>query len=80
MSYKYISRKDLQVGDEVYDIEPIEDSPSTSLIKMELVEITDNHLLFKSISGEQYYNENPETGLITFSNDEGFRGFWILEK
>lgn len=80
MSYKYISRKDLQVGDEVYDIEPIEDSPSTFPIKLKLVEITNNHLLFKSISGEQYYSEDPETSLIPFSNDEDYRGFWILEK
>ncbi len=80
MSYKEISRKDLQVGDEVYDIEPIEDSPSTSLIKMELVEITDSSLFFKRISGGEYYFENHETGLIAFSNDERFCGFWILEK
>lgn len=80
MSYKYILKKDIQVGDEVYDIEPKEDSPSTNPIKLRLVEITDNRLLFKRISGGEYYFENHETGLIGFSNIEGLGGFWILEK
>ena len=80
MSYKYILRKDLQVGDEIYDIEPIEDSSSLIPIKLRLVEITGSYLFFKRISGGEYYFENHETGLIAFLKNEGLGGFWILEK